>query len=264
VKFDTMRNTGQMLMTFVTFALPSVVITDPTLPLERIPLALVITALFGIAGYISRGVTRSGALAGTLLAFILYVAAGPPAFITLLGVFILTWLTTRIGYARKTGLGLAESRKGRRASQVLANVAAAAGFALVGVFAPVFQVAAAAALAEAAADTASSECGQALTPRSYLITTLRRVEVGTDGGISVPGTLAALFASCIIAALAAYTTWIPRRDALFVASAGFLGTIVDSILGATLERRGLLDNNGVNFSSTIAAGLLSLLFLHGR
>ena len=245
-------------------AFPDVWLLDHRLPLNRLGIALLVTSLFGIGGYVSRGVTRSGALAGGILAFVLYVSAGPPAFITLLGVFVLTWLTTRIGYAHKAGLGLAESRKGRRASQVLANVGAAAGFAILGVFLPALQVAAAASLAEAAADTASSECGQAFTQRSFLITTLRRVEVGTDGGISVPGTLAASLAACIIAALAAYTTWIPGHDALFVASAGFLGTIVDSILGATLERRGLLDNNGVNFSSTVAAGLLSLLLLRLR
>jgi uncharacterized protein (TIGR00297 family) len=253
-----------MLMAPTLFAFPDVWIADHRLPLERIPIALVITGLFGVAGYISRGVTRSGALAGGILAFLLYVAAGPPAFITLLGVFVLTWGTTRIGYVRKAGLGLAESRKGRRASQVFANVGAAAGFALIGTFFPTFQVAAAAALAEAAADTASSECGQALTRRSYLITTLRRVDIGTDGGISLPGTLAALFAACIIAALAAYAGCIPRSDALIVASAAFLGAIVDSFLGATLERRGIIGNNGVNFSSTVAAGLLSLLFLHLR
>ena len=245
-------------------AFPDAWLLDHRLPLDRVPMALLVTGLFGIVGYLSRGVTRSGALAGTILAFILYAAAGAPAFMTLLGVFLLTWLTTRLGYARKSGLGLAESRRGRRASQVFANVGAAAGFVLLGIFVPALQAAAAASLAEAAADTASSECGQAFSQRSYLITTWRRVEVGTDGGISIPGTLASMFATCIIAALAVYTSWIPRSDALIVAFAGFLGTIVDSLLGATLERRGLLNNNGVNFSSTIAAGLLSLLFLHTR
>ena len=231
------------------------------LPLDRIGVALVVTGLFGIGGYVSRGVTRSGALAGAILAFVLYVAAGPPAFITLLGVFILTWLTTRIGYAQKPRLGLAESRKGRRASQVLANVGSRCRIRAAWSVRARLTGCGGGSIGRSGRDTASSECGQAFTQRSYLITSLRRVEVGTDGGISVPGTLAALFTACIIAALAAYTTWIPHGDALFVASAGFLGTIVDSLLGATLERRGLLDNNGVNFSSTVAAGLLSLLLL---
>ena len=156
-------------------------------------------------------------------------------------------------------MGLAENRKGRGARQVLANVGAAAGFALAGIFIPVLHIASAAALAEAAADTASSECGEALARRAYLITNLRRVDVGTDGGISLPGTLAGALAAFLIATLAAAVGWVPHRHFLVIAAAGFLGTIFDSLLGATLERRGLINNNGVNFTSTIAAGIIALL-----
>ncbi len=156
-------------------------------------------------------------------------------------------------------MGLAENHKGRGARQVFANVGAAAGFALAGIFVPVLQIASAAALAEAAADTASSECGEALARRAYLITNLRRVDVGTDGGISLPGTLAGALAAFLIAALAAATGWVPHRYVSVIAAAGFLGTIFDSLLGATLERRGVIDNNGVNFTSTIAAGIVALL-----
>jgi uncharacterized protein (TIGR00297 family) len=254
-----MRNTGQMLMTATLFAIPGTWLPEVTQLLPRVPMGIVITGLFGIGGYLTRGVSKRGAFAGWLLALLLYVAAGPPAFITLLGVFILTWIATRIGYVRKASMGLAENRKGRGARQVLANVGAAAGFALAGIFIPILHIASAAALAEAAADTASSECGEALARRAYLITNLRRVDVGTDGGISLPGTLAGILASFLIAALATSAGWIPQRQVLVIASAGFLGTIFDSILGATLERRGLIDNNGVNFTSTIASGIIALL-----
>ena len=227
--------------------------------LQRVLIGIVITGLFGIGGYLSRGVNKLGAIAGGLLAFSLYLSSGPPAFITLLGVFILTWIATRIGYVRKAAMGLAENRKGRGARQVLANVGAAAGFALAGIFIPVLHVASAAALAEAAADTASSECGEALARRAYVITNLRRVDVGTDGGISLPGTLAGALAAFLITALAAAAGWVPHRYIPVIAAAGFLGTIFDSLLGATLERRGMIDNNGVNFTSTIAAGIIALL-----
>jgi hypothetical protein len=58
-------------------AFPDVWLLDHRLPLDRIGVAFVVTGLFGIGGYVSRGVTRSGALAGAILAFVLYVAAGP-------------------------------------------------------------------------------------------------------------------------------------------------------------------------------------------
>ena len=246
-------------MTASHFALTDVWLLDHRLPLERIPPAIVITGLFGVAGYLSRGVSKSGSVIGGLLAFVLYVSAGPPAFVTLFGVFVLTWIATRIGYVRKAAMGLAENRKGRGARQVLANVGAAASFALAGIFIPVLYIASAAALAEAAADTASSECGEALARRAYLITNLRRVDVGTDGGISLPGTLAGALAAFLIATLAAAVGWVPHRHFLVIAAAGFLGTIFDSLLGATLERRGLINNNGVNFTSTTAAGIIALL-----
>jgi uncharacterized protein (TIGR00297 family) len=254
-----MRNTGQMLMTVTHFASLDLHMPELRMLLQRIPTAVIITGLFGIGGYLSRGVNKPGAITGGVLAFLLYIVAGPPAFLTLLGVFILTWVTTRIGYMRKAGMGLAENRKGRGARQVLANVGAATGFALAGLLIPAFQIASAAALAEAAADTASSECGEALAKRAYLITSLRGVDVGTDGGISLPGTLAGLLASFLIAALAASTGWIPQRHVSVAAGAGFLGTLFDSLLGATLERRGVIGNNGVNFASTMAAGIIALL-----
>jgi uncharacterized protein (TIGR00297 family) len=254
-----MRNTGQMLMTAALFAFPDLLLPELRLLLQRVPMGIVITGLFGLGGYLSQGVSKSGAIAGAFLAFLLYLSAGPPAFITLLGVFILTWVTTRIGYVRKVGMGLAENQRGRGARQVFANVGAAAAFALAGIFIPALQIASAAALAEAAADTASSECGEALARRAYLITSLRRVDVGTDGGISLPGTLAGILASFLIAALAASVGWIPHRQVSLVAAAGFLGTVFDSGLGATLERRGVLGNNGVNSVSTVAAGIVALL-----
>jgi uncharacterized protein (TIGR00297 family) len=255
-----MRNTGQMLMTATLFVLPLLLwLLDERLPLGRVPIAILITTLFGVGGYLSRGVNKSGAIAGAILAFLLYVSAGLPAFVTLFGVFILTWITTRIGCVRKAAMGLAENRNGRGARQVLANVGAAAGFALAGLFIPSLQVASAAALAEAAADTASSECGEALAKRAFLITSLRRVDVGTDGGISLPGTVAGLLASFLIAALASTAGWIPSRHVSVIAAAGFLGTLFDSFLGATLERRGMIGNNGVNFASTVVAGILALL-----
>ncbi len=248
-------------MTATHFAFPATRFPEFQVLLQRVPLGIVITGLFGIGGYLSRGVSKPGAIAGGLLAFLLYLSAGPPAFITLLGVFILTWITTRIGYVRKAGMGLAENHKGRGARQVLANVGAAAGFVLAGIFVPALQIASAAALAEAAADTASSECGEALARRAYLITSLRRVDVGTDGGVSLPGTLAGILAAFLIAVLATAAGWVPHRYVSVIAAAGFLGTIFDSLLGATLERRGIIDNNGVNITSTIAAGIIALLLI---
>ena len=198
-------------------------------------------------------------MAGTFAAFLIYLAAGLGGFVTLFAVFAVTWLTTRIGYTRKRELGLAEDKRGRNAGQVLANVGAAAAFALLSVrFGTMFIIAALAALAEAAADTASSEIGEYASARAWLITSLKPVPPGTNGGISLPGTAAAVIASFVIA-LVAHRLHV--TDSLFiVAIAGVLGTLLDSFLGATVERAGLIGNNFVNTFCTIAAGLIAITF----
>ena len=156
-------------------------------PEARILPALLIAIFFAFFGYLARGVTKSGALAGIFVAALIYVGLGLGGFVTLFVVFAIAWLTTRIGYSRKRQLGIAESRGGRNAGQVLANVSAAAAFAAIAIFYRGFEFAAVAALAEAAADTASSEVGESLSGHAWLITSLRKVEPGTDGASAFRG-----------------------------------------------------------------------------
>lgn len=236
-------------------------VSDHARPEARILPGLLVTSVFGLLGYLSRGVTRSGAIAGTSVALLIYIGLGPAGFVTLFGVFAITWLTTRIGYRRKRQLGLAEDRRGRNAGQVFANLAVAAGFAVLALHERYFAAAAIAAMAEATADTASSEIGEALSGRAWLITNFQTVEPGTNGALSLLGTIAGISSALFISGLAIALHVVPGFFFWPIAAAGYLGTVVDSLLGATLERRHWLNNNAVNLLSTLAAGLLSLAFL---
>lgn len=232
---------------------------NPIHPTARVIPALIITSLFGIFGFLSRGVTLPGAVAGSVSAFLIYLGLGLGGFVTLFSVFAITWLTTRTGYARKRSLGLAEDPQGRDAHQVLANVAVAAVFAVLSLrFGHAMAYAAVAALAEAAADTASSEVGEAYSRRAWLITSFKPVAPGTNGGISVPGTLAAVIAALAVVVCGRVLHVIPTVGA--AAIAGVLGTLIDSWLGATIERQGWIGNNGVNFLSTLSAALIAIAF----
>jgi uncharacterized protein (TIGR00297 family) len=235
-------------------------------PPRRVLWALGFTLAFAVSARLLRAVTVSGAVAGGVLAFLLFVAGGPGAFAALIAVFLLTWVSTRLGHRRKRQLGTAEEHSGRSASQVIANVGVATAAAVLGLVTrhPAGLVACSAALAEAAADTTSSEVGQAVSDSAYLVTNFRPVPVGTDGGISVAGTLAGIAAAVAVAAVCWATRVIAPHWALPVAAAGTLGMFVDSFLGAALERRRLLNNDTVNLLSTAAAALFALFLYWSR
>ena len=175
----------------------------------------------------------------------------------LLVVFGVTWTATRFGRLRKQGLGVAERGEGRSASQVLANTGMAAACALCysGLHAPLMLLAMAAALAVAAADTVSSECGQALRREARLITTFERVPAGTDGGVTLSGTAAGAVAAGLVSLAGIGAGLFTSRWMWIAMVAGSFGMLVDSFLGALFERRGWIGNDSVNFISTVVAAV---------
>ena len=224
--------------------------------------AIILATIFAFSAFLLRGVNSSGAVAGWLLTVVIYSSGGISAFGTLVIVFALTWTATRMGRSRKLLLGVAEPRRGRDGAQVLANLWTAALVMALGRMSPqseLFRIAALAALAEAASDTVSSEIGQAFAGRVWLITTGRGVPVGSDGGVSATGFLAGCMAATAVAVETALTHQVKLSQCYWIALCGFLGTIFDSILGASFERKGQITNNLVNFFSTSFSAGLALL-----
>jgi uncharacterized protein (TIGR00297 family) len=217
-----------------------------------------ITAVFAFVAWAARGVNLGGALAGSVIAFILAVR-DIRMFCLLLAVFVITLAATRLGSRRKHQLRIAEAARGRSASQVMANLGVAGLIAALGPSG--WTVLALAALAEAAADTSSSEIGLAFPGKTILITTWKTVSPGVDGGITLHGTTAALAAAGALALLANLSGLLPGHYATVVVCAGFLGSLADSVMGAMLERRGWLNNDQVNLLSTAAAVAIAWLLV---
>ena len=209
-----------------------------------------LTLAFTLLARWMRGVTNSGALAGAVSCFVLYLCGGPGAFAALITVFALAWITTRLGYQRNRNWGRRNAgRAGRRPRfwPISALRRPARRFLSSAISRALFLLAMAAALSEAAADTVSSELGQAFGEKARLITTWRSVPPGTDGAVSLVGTLAGVAAAGIVSCVCVLGGLLPRRWLAISVGAAVLGMVADSFLGAWLERRRLVNNDLVNF-----------------
>jgi uncharacterized protein (TIGR00297 family) len=275
-----------ILLMVLPFAAASLVLQTHWWATQSLPVAIWTLGLCGLFGLVVlnlRAATRGGAFAGTIItASLLFSTAIFPyrpwqtALVPVVVLFVLTTISTRLGRAQKERLGTAERRHGRSASQVAANLGVAAMVCSEFVQSwltnthwftratlapmPLFAVGLAA-LAEAAADTVSSEVGQVLGGRPRMLTTLREVEPGTDGAISLAGTLAGVVAGGIVAVAGALALGGGWEMFWIACAAGVFGFFFDSLLGATLERRGWLNNDAVNFLSTASAAAFALAVL---
>ncbi len=180
-------------------------------------------------------------------------------------VFVLTYLATRFRRQRKNELQIAERGKGRDGAQVLANIgvaAIAAALSQLTFWRVPLLVASIAVLAEAAADTVSSETGKALASNARLVTSWQLVPAGTDGAISASGTILGIAAAIIVSSEAAATGILNTRQAVVAAVAAVVGMFIDSLLGETVEARGWFSNNGVNLMSTACSGAIAVALAH--
>jgi uncharacterized protein (TIGR00297 family) len=249
-------------------------------------LGAALTALVAIAGYKTSALTRSGAVAG-FIAGTIAIAAGWSWGVLLLAFFVSASILSRIGERKKTALlGPVVEKGGERdAWQVAANgsvfVAAAASYIVLG--GDHWYAIAIGALAASTADTWSTEIGTSRGRAPRLIISGRTVPPGTSGGLTAAGTLGA-FAGAIFAAVGARIAEWPVPAAAVIAG-GVAGALGDSLLGATIQSKrwceqcrsstereihscgtptkhsgGLkwLNNDGVNFISTIIGGLVAL------
>jgi uncharacterized protein (TIGR00297 family) len=230
---------------------------------------LALNTILAVLGYVIRSVDLSGLIVGWLLGCVVIIGGGPPLYVALLAFFAIGTACTKLGYARKSAAGLAQGKGGRRgAGHAIANVGVAAlcavacwrGLGLVPLFMGI------SALATAAADTTGSEIGKLFGKRAFLPLTFRRVERGTDGAISVEGTLAGIVAGLLVAvagtAMAVHhlrpgfigTVVIARSRAIAViTAAAFLGSYFESILGSLKID---VPNDVMNFVNTLLGALL--------
>lgn len=247
-------------------------------------IAAIAALAVAIAAWRAHALTPGGAIAAFAVGTIAFGLGGWPGAAMLFAFFLPSTLLSRVGKSRKAKLVDIGKQGPRDALQVLANGGVASIAMLCAPFAGAPALAAfAGAFAAAAADTWATEIGTlaAGSPRSIL--TLRPLQPGLSGGITWQGTLAQFGGAGVVASVAALTHVAPFGA---IVVAGVAGSVVDSLLGATLQtlrycpacerdcetnphacgtptalRRGLgwIGNDAVNFAATLCGGVLAAL-----
>jgi uncharacterized protein (TIGR00297 family) len=229
---------------------------------SQLTTALLVTGAFAALAYALGMISRSGALGGVLVGTTIYASLGTRGF-AILALFVVGGsLLTRLGYGRKQRTGTAQEHGGRRSARnAIANCSVATLCSLLAAATGSEPLAAAfvASIGAAFADTAESEIGQLFSRTPRLITTLRKVPPGTDGAVSLPGTLAGAGAAGLTAGLGLSLGMLPAPgSALLVAVAALSGTLADSLIGALFPRIG---NEATNVLCTLVAALLALILV---
>jgi uncharacterized protein (TIGR00297 family) len=248
-------------------------------PPDLVNAVVVVAACVLLAGltYIRKVLDLQGSVLGFVMGLVIGLF-GSLLWLGLLLIFLVTaFVATRYKYALKSELGAAEAKGGTRGfASVLANGWVPMVVALLSFENPwistfpkdIAAVLYLTAISAAASDTIASELG-VLSSRTYMITTGKPCRPGTNGGVSALGTSAALGAAVYTSAvgwvvlllfsgqLAGFPLWF----ILVPVAMGFLGCQIDSVLGATMENRGMLNKDRVNILSIGAATLLALALM---
>ncbi|MFB2876088.1 TIGR00297 family protein [Floridanema aerugineum] len=237
------------------------------------------TLLLSIAWLIPKKLlTPAGLFHAWFLGVLIWGTLGWQGYLVVMFYFLAGSAVTRIGMAQKEAEGIAEKRSGARGPENVWGSAATAALCALGVAAiganllppslqPLLLLGYVASFSTKLSDTCASEVGKAYGKRTFLITTLQPVARGTEGAVSLEGTLAGVVGSVAIALLAWGIGVINLVGVGLCLIAAFVATNLESVIGATLQTKvSWLTNEVVNaintFVGAIVAILLALILTH--
>jgi uncharacterized protein (TIGR00297 family) len=226
---------------------------------------LLLAGMIGFTLY-TKKLTVAGAVTAAIISVAIFTGTGFPGIILLACFFIAATFATSWRFDKKSTLGLSEKDHGRRDSfQVLANGGMAGLLGFAAAFLPAYNylilIILASSLSSATADTISSELGSVYGKKFVNILTFRADRRGENGVVSLEGFLFGILGSSIIALAFGLSAGFELKPILIIIISGTIGNVVDSILGATLERTGKIKNDGVNFLNTFCASLSAFILI---
>jgi uncharacterized protein (TIGR00297 family) len=209
-----------------------------------------------IYAYLKKKIDFSALIGCGLIGGVVLLTLGVEWIYLLLGFFVLGNFVTRYRYKVKEKNGVAEGTRTFR--NVFGNGGSAVIYAIFYFLtkSPLFQMGFLGAMATAGADTFATETGEAHEKNPWLITSLEKVRLGTPGAVSLPGCGGSLLGS----ALVSFIPLIFGREVVFLlvgTGAGFIGCHIDSLVGATIERK-IIDKHMTNFLATLSGGIVAI------
>ena len=242
----------------------------------RLLLGIALNAAIAALALRAGSIDVPGAVSAVVIGALVTAGLGLPGLAVMVAFFVVGTAATRARYRIKAARGIAQEKGGARGWRnawanggvpaflaVLAGAhasgassapesAPASGAALL------FTLAYAAAVSTAAADTCSSEIGKAWGRRTFLITTFRPVPPGTEGAVSLEGTLAGLAGGLLVAGAGAAAGLYGAGIAVLAGVAGLIGSLAESVLGTVAERRGWLGNDLLNAVNTAIGAAVAI------
>jgi uncharacterized protein (TIGR00297 family) len=220
--------------------------------------------------------TPAGLLHAWVLGVLLWGTLGWRGYLVMMFYFLVGSSVTRIGMAEKEAAGIAEQRSGARGPENVWGSALVGAVCAIGVFAlsqasfalqnhsaseliPLLLLGYVASLSTKLSDTCASEIGKAYGKRTFLITTLQPVVRGTEGAVSLEGTIAGVLGSVAIAFVGWAVQLIGLPEVGICAGAAFIATNLESVIGATLQSKfDWLTNEVVNIINTLIGAIAAV------
>jgi uncharacterized protein (TIGR00297 family) len=231
-------------------------------------IALTINTVLLLAAVISpkKLLTPVGNLNGAILGVLVWGTLGWRGYLIVMLFFVLGSALTFVRIEQKTAEGIAEERSGMRgAGNVWSSALAASLCAIATLFFPspikeLLVLGYVASFCTKLSDTTASEVGKAYGKTTYLITNLKSVPRGTEGAVSLEGTLAGALASVILATIAWGIGLIDPAGIIWCIIAAFVATTIESLIGATLESHFTwLTNDLVNLINTVIGAIVAMV-----
>lgn len=244
------------------------------MPFSYIPLSLQpwliavgVNSLLMIPAWLSsqKLLTPAGYLHAWCLGVLVWGVLGWQGYLVVMSYFLIGSAVTRIGKAQKEAAGIAEKRGGARGPENVWGSALTATLCALATLIwpaahPLLTLGYVASFSTKLSDTSASEVGKAYGQHTFLITTLQPVPRGTEGAVSLEGTLAGIAGSLLIAGLGWGVGLISPVGIGIVVLAAFIATNLESVIGATLQTQYTwLTNEIVNGINTTLGALIAII-----